>query len=301
MKLSVFTVATPEHTPEELCTLAAKVGIRGLEWRCADMDPALVDEEPSFWGNNRATLPLSANEEELARFDNAVREAGLETVAVTPYVQCGDLEGTETVYRLAKRLGADRVRVGVPAYNRTRPYGELYDEASLFLTQVEELSRTYGIKALVETHHNTIVPSASLAHRLVSAHNPEYVGVLYDPGNMVIEGYENYRMGLELLGPYLAHVHIKNAGWIPDANQPNTEIARGISKKERDIMQPLTWSSTWLPVASGIVPWKQVLADLKAVGYEGWYGVEDFSGSYASEDMLKNYVNQINQWMEELA
>ena len=84
-----------------------------------------------------------------------------------------------------------------------RPYEELFAEAREFLEAVEDLARSHRIKALVEIHHRTICPSTSLAHRLVSAFDPEFVGVIFDPGNMAQESFEDYRIGAELLGSYL--------------------------------------------------------------------------------------------------
>jgi sugar phosphate isomerase/epimerase len=42
--------------------------------------------------------------------------------------------------------------------------------------------------------------------------DPAAVGVIHDLGfgNLVIEGGEDVRAGLEMLGPYLAHVYVKN-------------------------------------------------------------------------------------------
>ncbi|MFH0071154.1 sugar phosphate isomerase/epimerase family protein, partial [Peribacillus sp. NPDC056705] len=153
-----------------------------------------------------------------------------------------------------------------------------------YLHEVEELARTYDVKAIVETHHLTITPSASLAHRLVSSFNPDQIGVLYDPGNMVHEGYENYRMGLELLGPYLAHVHVKNGGYQQHKAEDGSSS---------------TWSSGWVALNHGAVPWSQVIQDLESVGYDGYYGVEDFSGTYSSGEMLTRFAEQMRVWTEQ--
>ncbi|SFJ45521.1 Sugar phosphate isomerase/epimerase [Paenibacillus sp. UNC496MF] len=290
LKLSVFTVAAPDLSPEELGEAAASAGIAGLEWRCKETPAELLNEAPSFWGNNKCTIPPDAGEAEIGRFRQAAARSGRKAIAVTPYLSCGDVEGTERIMRLARSLDASMVRVGVPGYDRTKPYGELYEQAIGYLREVERLALDYGVKALVETHHVTIAPSASLAHRLVSPFNPDAIGVLYDPGNMVHEGYENYRMGMELLGPYLAHVHVKNAAWRPAA----------ASGDAADHLETVEWTSGWAPIANGVVPWKQVLRDLKAVGYDGWYGVEDFSGTFDTRTMLRAYANQMNRWTEEI-
>ncbi|UUZ81640.1 sugar phosphate isomerase/epimerase [Paenibacillus sp. P26] len=203
----------PGFDPGRIRRRAKAAGIEGVEWRFKEIPEEAKDEKPSFWRRNLCSIDPKASEEELARFERVTKEHGLETVSVTPYLTTGDLEGTEQVLRVAKRLGARTIRVGVPRYDGTQNYNELFDQAVKYLHGVEELAKQYGIKCLVETHHVTIAPSAGLAHRLVSGFSPDHIGVLFDPGNMVHEGYENFRMGLELLGPYLAHVHIKNTGW----------------------------------------------------------------------------------------
>jgi sugar phosphate isomerase/epimerase len=166
------------------------------------------------------------------------------------------------------------IRVGVPFYDGTKHFNQLFELEQNYLKGVEPLAKQYGVKCLVETHHNTITASASSAYRLVSNFDPNHIGVLFDPGNMVHEGFENFRMGMELLGPYLAHVHIKNTGWKKtDAREDGSQA----------------WASYWEPNLQGIVNWRQVLTDLKAVGYDGYLGVEDFSGLYESKELLKKY------------
>jgi sugar phosphate isomerase/epimerase len=152
----------------------------------------------------------------------------------------------------------------------------LFAKEIAYLREAELLCRQYGVKGLIETHHVTIAASASAAYRLVEGFNPDHIGVLYDPGNMVYEGFENYRMGMELLGPYLAHVHVKNAVW------RQTGAAEDGAAR---------WAGGWSPIKQGIVPWKQVIEDLRAVRYDGYLGVEDFSGELSSDDMLQSFAD----------
>jgi sugar phosphate isomerase/epimerase len=118
------------------------------------------------------------------------------------------------------------------------------------------------VKALVEIHHETIVPSASAARRFLDGFDPDAVGVIYDPGNMVWEGHEQYRLGLETLGPYLAHVHAKNSAWRQSGRRADGSLA---------------WQATWAPLDAGIVDQPQLVATLREVGYDGWISVEDFT------------------------
>jgi sugar phosphate isomerase/epimerase len=282
MKLSVFTLVTPDLTPEELGVAVKEAGIHGIEWRYKGIPAEAVNQKPSFWGNNICSIDPEVTDGELDRFHQAAVNNGLAAAGVMPYVACGDFAGTERVMQVAQKLGAGLMRVGVPGYNRTRNYNELYAEAVQFLHQVQELAQQYKVKAIVETHHGLIVPSAASAHRLVSNFNPDHIGVLFDPGNMVHEGYENHRMGLELLGPYLAHVHIKNAEW---------------AKTGKAVDGSVEWKAAWCPMDQGVVNWKQVMDDLKSVGYDGYLGVEDFSQQYDSKTLLHHFANKVKEWL----
>ncbi|MGE7827349.1 sugar phosphate isomerase/epimerase family protein [Paenibacillus sp. NPDC093718] len=284
MKLSVFTVATPDLQPEELAKAAADAGIEGIEWRFKEIPEEAAGEKPSFWRHNRCSMDPNGTQEDWLKFQQAADKHGRRSLAVVPYLTCGDVEATEKVMQAAKLIGASFIRAGIPGYDRKRNYNELYDQAVRYLHEVQDLAAAYGVKAVVETHHLTIAPSAGLTHRLVSHFNPQHIGVLYDPGNMVHEGYENYRMGLELLGPYLAHVHVKNGGYRKTPAEDGTSAA---------------WSGEWVPLDQGAVPWKQVIQDLQSVGYEGYYGIEDFSGTFESREMLLRFAEQMKLWSEQ--
>ena len=39
-----------------------------------------------------------------------------------------------------------------------------------------------GVKLLLETHMDTIVPSASAVYRMICGFDPRCIGVIYDPG-----------------------------------------------------------------------------------------------------------------------
>jgi sugar phosphate isomerase/epimerase len=79
---------------------------------------------------------------------------------------------------------------------------------------------------------------------------------------MVWEGHEQYRLGLETLGPYLAHVHAKNSGW----RQSGWRADGGRA-----------WQAEWAPLDAGIVDLRGLFAALRQVGYDGWVSVEDFT------------------------
>ncbi len=277
MKLSVFTVMTPDLEPEELINELKQQGFDGVEWRYKEITTELTKEPISFWGNNKCTLTPEIAEEEIKQLKTKSEAANIEAVSVTPYLTSGDLAGTEQVLKLAKALGASFIRLGVPKYNRSENFNTLFDDCKRYLEECETLCKNYGVKGLVETHHQTIAASASAAYRLVEGLDPNAIGVLFDPGNMVHEGYENHRMGMELLGPYLAHVHVKNAKWIKDSSKNGHQ-----------------WKVAWELVDEGIVDWVQVIDDLKSVNYDGYIGLEDFSGKKETKKILKYNI----EWLK---
>ncbi|WNR45990.1 sugar phosphate isomerase/epimerase family protein [Paenibacillus roseipurpureus] len=114
-----------------------------------------------------------------------------------------------------------------------------------------------------------IATSASAARRLVDGFDPALIGVIHDAGNMVYEGFENYRMGIEIFGEYLSHVHIKNARWL--------RVQEGGAAR---------WQAEPSPIEEGAADWSQLLTDLKASGYNGWLSFEDFSNPAISEEAL---------------
>lgn len=286
MKLSVFTVATPELGPDELAAAAREAGLEGIEWRYTDLPEGAASLPISYWGHNKCTIQPSGGEAELARFKAAAERHGIRSLSVTPYLKAGDLAATQEVLQAAKALGASFVRLGVAGYDRSKPHEELFALEREYLRASVALCAKYGVKGLIEIHHGTIAATASAARRLVEGMDPSHIGVLFDPGNMVHEGFENYRMALEILGPYLGHVHVKNAGW-----KKVGPSADGSAE----------WRCEWLPIDEGIVRWRQVLEDLIAVGYDGYLGVEDFSGKFPhSPDMLKFFADYIGGMLREL-
>ncbi|MGZ9586196.1 sugar phosphate isomerase/epimerase family protein [Paenibacillus marinisediminis] len=275
MKWSLFTVAVPDLTIDELIPAAAEAGLNGLEWRFTSTAESARQQPSSFWGNNLATIEPGVSAARLSEIRSLCKANGIESAGLMAYLQVGNLVTAREAVETAAALGAPSMRIAAHRYDRSRPYAELLAEQLQYMEQLAPMLQEYGVKGLIETHHGTIAASASAAHRIVSAFDESIFGVLFDPGNMVFEGYENYRMGLELLGPYLSHVHVKNADVIPYDKRENA-------------------SFTWSPLQRGLVDWQQVMSDLIAVGYDGYCGCEDFSGTYSSREMMNVYVKWIS-------
>jgi sugar phosphate isomerase/epimerase len=272
MKLGVFTVMLPEWTPEEAAAELGRAGYQGVEWRVTHD----AGGGASFWKGNRCTLePTRENAERAKRL---AQENGLTIPNLGTYINLGDMEAVKTAMQFAKKAGSPQLRVGVGQWRGN--YREQEAAAKAFLHDVVEVAKDFGLKALIELHHGTIVPSSAHALRLIEGLEPNHIGVIYDPGNMVHEGQEDYLLGAELLGPYLAHVHLKNAAY----DRPE---GGGV------------WKARWAPFEDGVVDFARLFSVLAQVGYDGWLVTEDFSGVRQGREMLTHNLTFIKNKMAE--
>ncbi|HEY0603001.1 MAG TPA: sugar phosphate isomerase/epimerase [Herpetosiphonaceae bacterium] len=288
MKYAVFTVGLPELTPEQAVTILRDLGYDGVEWRVTDQAPA-SDGQPGFWAGNHCTWPLSSLIEDAPRIAALTAQAGLDMPSVGTYVTCDDLVSVEHAMQGVAKLGASQLRVNVPKYDGDESYRRARDQAQAQYRAVADLARQYNLRALIELHHGSLIPSASAAAAFLDPFDPRYVGAIHDAGNMVYEGYEQYRLGLETLGPYLAHVHLKNAAW-----QPVGTRADGSTE----------WRAGWAPLAHGVVDMPALLRALRQVGYDGWLSFEDFSTEQPLNVRLRDnlaYVKRVARSVAEEA
>jgi len=84
-----------------------------------------------------------------------------------------------------------------------------------------------------------------------------HVRVNYDPANMLRHGVVP---GVKVLGKWIVHTHAKDRH--PETRKPT--------------------------VGQGAVPWDEYIATLKSIGYNGWYAIEDESGSASVVESIRS-------------
>ena len=141
----------------------------------------------------------------------------LEIPVLSTYLPITEKRIILQVFEAAEILNAIGVRVSLgPPLDGKRSYWDVHSEAlqelEIFLKSIKQ----YKTRALFEIHLKTLIPSPSSAYILLSKFDPNHFGVIFDPANMIFEGYEDWKMGIEILGNYLGHVHVKNASWIKE-------------------------------------------------------------------------------------
>lgn len=276
-RVGVYTVCTPHLSPAEVVEQVAHSPVlAGVEWRVTDEPWSGPPDEPvSFLGRNAATLTACEDAaDEAARLAGA---AGVATIAWNPYLRVGDLDGVERHASLAARAGAGGLRLRAAEYMSGEPVDQVLRDSRRFVARAGEICARHGVRVLVEMHQRTVCASASAARRLVDGLPPEQVGVIYDIGNTVIEGYEDPRVATAALGPHLAHVHLKNAAW--------ERTSAG------------AWRSRWVPLDEGQVDAPAFLDHLDNIGYAGWVSLEDLSTHRPPAQTLRHNEALLTAWL----
>jgi sugar phosphate isomerase/epimerase len=212
------------------------------------------------------------------------KKLNLEMPSLGAYITGDNLEEVEKTFKAANAIGARNIRIGPGGYGNGRTYNEIFKEARKTYEKVAELAEQYDVRAVVETHMGQICPSIAKAVNFLKGLNPKHVGIMWDPGNQVLEGKEVPKMAIEIAGEYLAEVHVKNMWYLP----------------EDRIDGQLIWKCVVCPVDKGIANWPEILKCLKDVGYDGWLFFEDFSKDLPLYDKLKYDIDWFKSLLEKI-
>lgn len=269
MKLSVFTVCMPEFTPEECVKYIASIGGDAVEWRCNyDKGDRTI---PSYWSGNRTTITPEEMIKDAAHIKKICADEGLSMPSVGTYACSNDLEKVKVYMEAAAAVGAKNMRVSPPGYDKTKPYMDQFNQCREDYAKVAEYAKEFGVRANVETHMGQLGPTVFKARALIEGLSPDQVGIMYDPGNQIYEGYEVPAMAISIAGEYLGEVHAKNTRYVIDD--------RGT--------QRISWKPEACPLDSGIVQWPVVIEELKKINYQGVIALEDFSSALPTEEKVK--------------
>ena len=263
MKLSCTSVMLPRWTLDETFDKLAEYGYDGVELRCR-YNPEDDSVEPSFWGRHLSDVSPDNVADKAPEIRAAVQRSGVVVAALAPSCLIHDREVIDKLFRGALAIDPDNpppVRIGAPRHDRTQPYLPQFLEARTGYAGLVGAAREYGVKILYEIHVGTIAVTCSRALELLRDLDPEFIGAIYDVPNMLRVGLEDTRMGMEMLGPYLAHCHIGN----------------GVPQPEgRDPAGAQQWAWGFADLREGVADIAQIVQDLKDVGYASFLSLEEF-------------------------
>jgi sugar phosphate isomerase/epimerase len=281
MRYSLTTVALPHLSLEGTVAFARRLGYDGIELRVRRIPAAALGQPYSFWGNHRNDLNPDNFSALAPRIRELCADNGLAIPALASNATAADLDDLARLGEGAALCGCPLVRVGAPRrYDGSVSHHALHAEAVEAFGRAIETLRPFGVRALLEIHGGTITVSAGLAYRLVASFPPEAIGVIYDVQNMVMEGYEGARLGLDVLGPYLAHVHVGGHAPFPG---------------ERDTSGTLRWQWRATDLADGLLGVPELLTELRRVGYDRFITVEDLRPDVDAEQKFAAAIDYLRR------
>jgi len=246
IRLAFSSLGCPSWPLSRVLGTASRLGYDGVELRFLEGDDAL-------WA--RPELMGSGLKQTIAR----LADAGLAVPCVDtrsffhaadPAARRLAVEEAQRTAELAAQLGARGIRV---FGDRVQPGADLASTRGWIVTCLAELRdrlRGSGVEVWLETHGDFATAAATRA--LLKEAGSEGLGAVWDPANAYSEFGEQLDAGRAALGPFLRHVHLKDARRPPDGKIP------------------------WPPVlpGRGDFPAARVLEMLSASGGEHWVSFE---------------------------
>ena len=249
MKIGVMLPNLKLSTKEAL-KKASEIGVDGVQlWVSGgDLDPAKLS------GTAR---------ENLIHF---VGSLGLEISAL-----CGDLGhgfGDET--DLGKRIELTKKYLDLSVDLRTpiltSHIGTIPEDSSskvyqLMLQALRDIGKyAEGIDSCLAAE--TGPESAQLLLKFLKEAGTKGLKVNYDPANLVMVAGDDPVKGVYTLGEYIVHTHAKDGVKLPDGYKE-------------------------VPLGEGAVPWKEYIAALRSIGFDGFLTIEREVGENPAADIIK--------------
>lgn len=266
MRIAGHTMGTPECTVPEAIKLFAEIGLDGIEIVCQD--------------GYSSGLPPTASESVALAIRDLARDHGLEPVAITPYASAiNSLDKIERQRHIDELMRAMDLACIIQApfmriYAGSHPPGSEETEGrwAVLMESMRVLGDAAsgrGVTLAVETHFNTMTPSAKLAARLIDELAHPNVGVLYDQANLTFQGDEEYAEAIPALAGRIVFAHAKDLVFKEPSSGPVRFRASQVSvvdENERQVRSRV--------IGDGILPWGSILQKLLETGFDGWLSLE---------------------------
>jgi sugar phosphate isomerase/epimerase len=249
--------------------------LRGLA-----LDEAVRLASASGYGGICWEVPAESTLADLSGARSALDQAAVDVSCLAFEPDERNQVDPERAAEMADVLGARQLRI-CGASMAGHSYTEAYDATLRACAAYSQAARKRGIRVLLHQRWATVTASASQLYRVLSNFDPSAVGCIYDAGSMAVEGYEEYRIGLEVLGNYVADVHIANARHFP-ANQGTV------------------WDWEWSPLSDGLMDLQRLFRALRRGDYRGWVTLADRTQGHAPSALLTADRHMLQQAMDDM-
>lgn len=258
------TMGTPEYTVTEAIELFGKIGLDGAEIVIQD--------------GYRSGLPCDCDRRTLEEVKACAEKNNVKIICLTPYnshfnslneeERLAECAAIEKVIDYCDFLGAKYIRI----YGGNLSTGEcdlLEEKRAKLVESMRDLApkaAAKGVTLVIENHFNTMTLTARQSADLIKEIGCDSVRILYDQANLTFTGNEDYQEAIALQTGLIGYMHVKDL----EFHEGNIAfVASDVShpdESERNVYTRI--------VGKGILPWPQILQDVKDHGYEGWLSLE---------------------------
>lgn len=278
MKIGVITDCFKTDTTDAI-KKAAALGLDGVQ----------------IYATTGEFSPETLTPEKKAEYKRLLQENNLVVSAL-----CGDMGGygfeiekdnalrvekTKRIIDLAAEFGARVVttHIGVIPADKAEPRYKVMLSA---LTECGLYAKEKGVTMAIETGPEK---AATLFAFLKDTRGG--VGVNLDPANFVMVTGQDPVEAVYLLKDYIVHTHAKD-GIMHRQNNP-TEVYHAFAEGGVEALNACE-GFTEVPLGEGQVDWKNYIAALKKIGYDGYLTIERETGSDPQKDirLAANYISK---------
>ena len=160
--------------------------------------------------------------------------------------------------RTAQLLGARFIRVSGPEIDYTLGYEATRELFRQQAVEASSMAQGHGLTITMEQHGGRLSASAGQILDLLRGVANDNLGVVYDPGNCMREGFERPLVQVEMLRHVMKAVHVKNA------------MTMSADAASHMIPAENTRLDEWL------LDWREIIAAIRATGYDNYLTLEDF-------------------------
>ena len=224
---------------------------------------------------------------ELPEAQKIFADLGLQIPLVTTAITNVRDAQVAAIFETAAACGIRELKLGYVSYKKFGSLQQLLADVQKDLDGITSLAHSTGVRANIHTHSGPYISTnPAIVWQLLTDRDPASIGAYADPGHMTVEGSrDGWRQGLDLLGPRINLVAVKDLAW--------DEVDDAKLHKKR-------WRTRIVPLNRGAVPWPEVFDCLKQVGFNGWVSVHsEYQGGHTWKDMTVPEV--IEQTREDLA
>jgi len=149
-----------------------------------------------------------------------------------------------------------------------------------------------GLKLAFEMEPGDMVYNTETFFKLREAVGMEEIAVNLDPGHLFYQGID-IELCIRRLGPSIVHVHVKDA----KIARSVVEYTGVIDAKMFNELQTRAWNYSTVGYGHDQAFWKNFVATLRMIGYEGVLSIENENTNMSSNEGIKKSVEFIKQCM----